>query len=161
MRNIIKRIALAGVAASMMGVAAHALTATSTFQAQIVIQNDCSVSSPNTLDFGTVGLLSANTDASMTFTVTCTNGAAYTISMNDGQNASGTTNRMANAAGTEFVSYELYQDSNYSTVWDATSTVSGTGTGTAQTYTVYGRVPPQATPSAGTYTDTVTITVTY
>ena len=159
MRNIVKQILLAGVAASVMGAAAHAVTATSTFQAKIIIQNDCTVSSPNALDFGTVGLLSTNKDTSMDFTVTCTNGAAYTISMDNGQNASGSTNRMKN--GTEYVSYELYQDNGYTTVWDTSSTVGGTGTGTAQTYTVYGRVPPQPTPSAGTYTDTVTITVSY
>jgi spore coat protein U-like protein len=28
-------------------------------------------------------------------------------------------------------------------------------------YTVYGYVPPQATPAAGVYTDTITVTVTY
>jgi spore coat protein U-like protein len=40
--------------------------------------------------------------------------------------------------------------------------VSGTGTGAAAPYTVYGQVPPQATPSpAANYTDTVTITVTF
>ena len=158
--NMLKRLVLAGLAAGVLSGAVHAASpATSTFTARITIQNDCTVSSPNDLDFGTVGLLSSNVDTSMDFTVTCTNNAPYTIAMDDGQNASGSTNRMSN--GSEFVSYELYQDSTYGTVWDASNTVSGTGTGTAQTYTVYGRVPPQATPSAGTYTDTVTITVTY
>ncbi len=159
MKNIIKTTLLAGLAVSVLGTAAHAATATSTFTAKIVIENDCSVSSPNDLDFGTVGLLSSNKDTSMDFTVTCTNGAAYTIAMDNGQNASGSTNRMKN--GSEYVSYELYQNNSYSTVWDDSNTVGSTGTGTAQTFTVYGRVPPQATPSAGTYTDTVTITVTY
>ena len=159
MKNIIKTTLLAGLAVSVLGTAAHAATATSTFTAKIVIENDCSVSSPNDLDFGTVGLLSSNKDTSMDFTVTCTNGADYTIAMDNGQNASGSTNRMKN--GSEYVSYELYQDNSYSTVWDDSSTVGSTGTGTAQTFTVYGRVPPQATPTAGTYTDTVTITVTY
>ena len=159
MRNIVRIALLAGLAASVPGTAAHAATATSNFTARIVIQNDCTVSSPNDLDFGTVGLLNSNKDTSMDFTVTCTNGAAYTIAMDNGQNANGTTNRMKN--GSEYVSYELYQDSSYGTVWDASSTVGSTGTGTAQTFTVYGRVPPQATPSAGTYTDTVTITVSY
>ncbi|WP_163468383.1 spore coat protein U domain-containing protein, partial [Klebsiella michiganensis] len=28
-------------------------------------------------------------------------------------------------------------------------------------YTVYGRVPVQTTPAPGTYTDTITVTVTY
>ena len=42
-----------------------------------------------------------------------------------------------------------------------TDTVTGTGNGTAQAITVYGRVPPQTTPPAATYNDTVNVTVTY
>ena len=42
------------------------------------------------------------------------------------------------------------------------STVAGEGTGAAQALTVYGKVDAQAsTPAAGTYTDTITVTVTY
>ena len=42
-----------------------------------------------------------------------------------------------------------------------TNTIAGTGSGGSQSYTVYGRVPPQTTPAAATYTDTITVTVTY
>jgi len=43
----------------------------------------------------------------------------------------------------------------------STDTVAATGNGASQSYTVYGRVPAQTTPAPGTYTDTVTVTVTY
>ena len=39
--------------------------------------------------------------------------------------------------------------------------VSKTADGTVQSTQVFGRVPPQNTPTAAVYTDTVTITVTY
>ncbi|MHA1553068.1 MAG: spore coat protein U domain-containing protein, partial [Alphaproteobacteria bacterium] len=42
-----------------------------------------------------------------------------------------------------------------------TDTVADTGDGTTQNFTIYGRVPVQTTPAPATYTDTVTITVTY
>ncbi len=42
-----------------------------------------------------------------------------------------------------------------------TDTVAGTGTGSNQSLTVYGRVPVQSTPVGATYTDTVIVTVTY
>ena len=42
-----------------------------------------------------------------------------------------------------------------------TNTLAGTGTGLAQSATVYGRIPPQATPSPGTYNDTIVVTLTY
>ena len=40
-------------------------------------------------------------------------------------------------------------------------TAAGTGSGLAQSLTVYGRVPAQTTPSPGAYTDTVVVTLTY
>ena len=159
MKKHLAKLLLAGLAAGIMGAAAHAATTTSQFNAQIQIQAQCVVNSPNTLDFGAQGLLNNNVDASMDFTVECTNGVGYTIALDNGANASGTTNRMTN--GSEFVSYETYQDAARSTVWDASNTVTSTGTGDPQTFTVYGRVPPQTTPGVGTYTDTVTISVTY
>jgi spore coat protein U-like protein len=58
----------------------------------------------------------------------------------------------------------LYRDSARSLTWGqtvGTDTAAGTGTGAAQTLTVYGRVAPQNTPAAGTYTSTVTATVTF
>jgi spore coat protein U-like protein len=65
--------------------------------------------------------------------------------------------------GPETITYGLYRDSARSLVWGslAGSTVSGSGNGTATAHPVYGRVPPQATPPPGTYSDTVVATVTY
>ena len=40
-------------------------------------------------------------------------------------------------------------------------TVAGTGSGVAQDIDVYGRVPANQTSSAGSFADTVTVTVTY
>jgi spore coat protein U-like protein len=42
-----------------------------------------------------------------------------------------------------------------------TDTVAATGTGSAQPFTVFGRIPPQVSPLAAVYTDTITVTVTY
>ena len=67
-------------------------------------------------------------------------------------------------SGSATIDYKLFSESTRTTNWGntvATDTVSGTGSGSAITYTVYGRVIVQATPAPGTYTDTMTITVTY
>ena len=69
----------------------------------------------------------------------------------------------------EFINYELYLDAGRTQRWGnslnppSTDTVTGTGTGSPQlpAVTVYGRVPPQTTPSAGSYGDTITVNVTY
>ena len=41
------------------------------------------------------------------------------------------------------------------------SVLSGTGTGNNEEVIVYGRVPSQTTPSPGTYTDTVQVTIAW
>lgn len=165
--NLMRRALLIGgavmaVAAGIPG--ADAATVTNTFQVRITLTNACDVTTtaPTTLDFGSHGLLSANVDQTSTITVTCTSGAAYNIGLDGGGAADINARVMAN--GTDHVGYQLYQPSGYTTVWGntvGTDTVSSTGTGTAQTFTVNGRVPPQTTPPAATYTDTITVTVTY
>jgi spore coat protein U-like protein len=66
--------------------------------------------------------------------------------------------------GGETIDYQMFKDAAYTENWGdtvSTDTVSGTGIGTEQSFTVYGRVPAQTTPATGTYTDTVTVTVTF
>lgn len=66
--------------------------------------------------------------------------------------------------GTALVNYNLYREAGRLTNWGntvGTDTVGGTGTGLVVNSTVYGRVPIQTPPAPGTYTDTITVTVTY
>lgn len=132
------------------------------FLATATVAVTCTVSA-TTLDFGApAGFLTSNVDAASTITTTCVSGTPYQIGLNNGANASGATRRMA--GGAEFISYELYRDSGRSQRWGNTintDTVTSTGTGLAQSTTVYGRVAPQTTPSPNTYSDTITVTVTY
>lgn len=90
-------------------------------------------------------------------------GTDYSVALSAGQNASGSQRRMINAG--EYVAYNLYQDSGRTEPWGdggATGTVlSGTGTGANEEVIVYGRVPSQDTPSPGTYTDTVQVTIAW
>jgi spore coat protein U-like protein len=131
------------------------------FTVTATVSSQCAVSA-STLDFGTVGLLLANTDLNSTVTVQCAGGVAYQVGLDDGQHATGTTRRMQGPGG--LVTYELYRDNGRTQRWGNTlntDTVVGSGNGANQNITVYGRVPNQSTPSAGTYNDTITVTVTY
>jgi spore coat protein U-like protein len=116
------------------------------------------------MDFGTpAGFLSANIDTTSALQVRCTNTTAWKIGLDNGQHASGNIRRMQGPGG-YFVNYELYQDSARTVRWGNTpgsDTENGSGSGAMQPLTVYGRVPPQSTPVAGSYNDTVTVTVTY
>jgi spore coat protein U-like protein len=73
-------------------------------------------------------------------------------------------------SGTGTLQYNLYTTAALTTVFGDTSGSTGqdagTGTGMANalTYTVYGQLPDSATNQASTpatYTDTITVTVTY
>jgi len=113
-----------------------------------------------TLNFGSVGLLSANVDATATVTPNCSSGTSYTVSLDGGQNGGTNATNRKMVSGSASVTYGLFTDSARSNGWYGAS-VNGTGNGSNQPITVYGRVAPQATPAPATYTDTVVITVTF
>lgn len=134
-----------------------------TFNVSGSVASNCLVAAQN-INFGATGVLSSAVDATGQITVTCTPNASYTVSLNGGTtNAPPGSRKMSKSS--EAVTYGLYKDAARSQVWgDATtpgSTVPGTGTGLPQNLAVYGRVPQQATPSPGVYSDTVVVTVTY
>lgn len=158
-------LCLTASAMALIAGAAYAATQTTTFTVQIVIQNACTVSA-TALDFPNSGVLGANVDSTNTVTVTCNPGLPWSVSLNPGTGSGGTvvTRKMTGPAAAT-INYTIYSDAGRTTIWgDGTSgtvNVTGTGTGSAQNQTGFGRVPPQATPAAGTYTDTITATVTF
>ncbi|WP_095203192.1 Csu type fimbrial protein [Mesorhizobium carmichaelinearum] len=134
-----------------------------TFTINAIVPANCLLAIQN-IDFGSNGILGANVDATGGVSITCTPGTPYTVSLSNGTTGSAPTARKM-SKGAETVTYGLYKDNARSQVWgDAAtpgSTVAGSGGGAAQNLTIYGRVPAQTTPSAGVYTDTVVVTVTY
>jgi spore coat protein U-like protein len=123
----------------------------------------CSVAA-STLNFGSAGVLRAAIDATGSVTVTCTNALPYTIALDGGLSGATNPTQRVMSQGLQNVTYGLYRDSPRAQPWGdsvGTNTVAGTGTGLAQTLTVYGRVPAQTTPSPGTYSDTVVVTISY
>ena len=159
-------LALAGA----MALPVHAGTITGNLSIQLTIAAGCQVSGGatsgnnfGTLNFGTWALLNQNVDAQQDIgaqvSLACSNGEPYSIALGDGQNYS-SARRMAN--GGNFVSYELYQDPSHSTRWGVGGQALGsTGNGSVRNHLVYGRVPVQAVQPAGTYTDTILVTVAW
>jgi spore coat protein U-like protein len=144
--------------------ASKAATATSTFTVQMTVTSSCVINSTTTLNFGSQGVLTGNVDNTSTLQVQCTNTTPYNIGLDAGLGTGATVAVRKMTNGSNTINYSLYSDSGRTTVWGntvGTNTVAGTGSGASQTYTVYGRVPAQTTPAAATYTDTVTVTVTY
>jgi spore coat protein U-like protein len=137
-------------------------TSTST-SASATVVTSCNVSA-TTLNFGSAGVLAGNVDATNTVTATCTSATSYNIGLDAGTGSGATVTTRKMTSGANTINYSLYTDSARSTVWGntvGTNTVSGTGSGLGQNFTVFGRVPSQTTPAPGTYSDTVVVTITY
>lgn len=139
------------------------LTTSTSTSASATVATNCNISATN-LNFGTVGLLTANVDATTTVAVQCTNATPYNVGLNAGTGTGATVANRKMTSGTKTVTYSLYSNSGRTTIWGntvGTDTVTGTGSGSTQSLTVYGRVPAQTTPAPATYTDTIVATVTY
>ncbi|MGV2455306.1 Csu type fimbrial protein [Acinetobacter seifertii] len=146
-----------------------------TLTANFVVPTLCQLNSTSNVDFGNIndiGITKRDYTTQGAVNTTCNSGTPYSIYLGDGNNRiSGGFRRMANS-NNEFIPYQLYKDAAYSSVWDATGGVnsvggtggvSGTGTGNAQTTTVYGKIPQGTTIASrpGSYSDSVVVTVTY
>ena len=152
------------IAITLLAAPASAATTTQTFGVQLTITSSCTINGATTLDFGSNGVLTSALDQSSTITVQCTNTTPYNVGLSSGAapGATVTTRKMTNGAAT--INYSLYSNAGRTTNWGntvGTDTVSATGDGASQAFTVYGRVPAQTTPAAGAYSDTITVTVTY
>ncbi len=128
---------------------------------QANVLRSCRISTGKTLDFGTGAGLRSAREQSMPVQLNCTANVAWQAALDDGLHAQAGKRFMA--AGGERVGYELYRDPSRLSRWGNTqsSAVSGTGSGVMQDMTVYGQVPAQADAMPGTYTDTVTMRLTY
>ena len=145
---------------------AAAATATSSLNVNATVTANCTVST-SALGFGSVNTIGgSNIDGTGGLSITCTNGTEWSAAagVGAGSGASFTGRRMT--SGANQLGYNLYTSGAYSTVWGdgtaSTGLLTGTGSGSAQSITVYGRVSSgQTGVPAGSYADTVAITVTY
>jgi spore coat protein U-like protein len=163
-------LASAGVLAAVLAIPTQAGTITGNLSIQMTIVAGCQVSGGatsgnnfGTLNFGSWSLLNQNIDAQQDVgaqvSLACSSGEPYSVSLSDGQNFS-SARRMA--SGGNFVNYELYQDASHSQRWGAGGeALASTGNGSVKNHLVYGRVPVQSVQPAGTYSDTVVVTVAW
>ncbi|GLI95042.1 Csu type fimbrial protein [Methylocystis echinoides] len=161
MKRILTLTLAAGLAVA--GAApAVAATATANLAVSMSILGSCTVTG-GALNFGSLSSLSADVDVATTIGVNCSSGTAYSVGLNAGAGAGATYAARKMTSGATTVNYALYTDAARTTVWTEASPnmITGSGTGAAVNLNVYGRVPAQAVPGAGTYSDTVTVTVNY
>lgn len=155
--NILMIVSALGLTTS-----AHAATATATFAVTATVQATCQISA-TPMAFGTYTGVQADTTS--TISVTCTTSTPYTIGLNAGlaTGATVTTRKMVGPLAAT-LAYSLASDAPRAVNWGMTvptDTVAGTGNGSAQALTVYGRIAAAQFVAPGAYADTVTATITY
>jgi spore coat protein U-like protein len=146
---------------------AGAATATTTFNVSAQVAANCLVAA-NDIDFGSYDGTTALT-ADGAVKVRCSNGLSFTIGLSAG---GGSYTQRLLTDGTNQLEYNLYTADSFGTVWGdgsgTTVTVGDVGEGMSATkeltHTVYGQlVNSDANQDApvGSYSDLITVTVTY
>lgn len=147
--------ALAGTASSNMGVSA-------------TVAASCTISA-GALAFGAYDPVAGGAvDGTATLSVACTAGSTSEITLGQGANADLGSNDdvplRQMASGADRLSYTLYQDNSRSVVWGNSSAASAeyvSGSAVASNVTVYGTIDAGQDVPAGSYSDTVTATITF
>ena len=161
-------------ALGLVVVSADAGTATSPMAVTMAVGNTCTISA-GPLAYGNYDPIVTNKTAPLngqaTLTVTCTSGAAFTVTLDQGVNpAAGSTAtaplRQVSDGATptpHVAAYGLFRDAAHTLVWGNTAAVglTGTGTGAAQSLTVFGSVNGGQNVPQASYSDSVLSTITF
>ena len=166
----IKLAVVSAIVAGSMGLSAtsYAATTTATMTVSATVANSCSIS-VGAMDFGAYDQTATESlKATADVTSTCTLGGATTITISQGNttvNDSSETSplRQMTDGGSQFLNYNLYTDSTLASVWGNTigTGAAVTATGSAVTTTVYGEIDPAQSVGAASFSDSVTVTLTY
>jgi spore coat protein U-like protein len=161
-------LALAGILFLAAG-SAFAGTTSGNLAVSATVSANCSIAASQGFAFGPYDPIGAQSAAplqvSNPITLACTNGSPVTVTMDQGLNPAGGSTAAAPlrqmTVGGNFLPYNLYTSNTYTTVWDGVTGAPYTGTGAGGTITVFGQIAQAQNVPAGTYVDTVVVTLTF
>ncbi|HQR22268.1 MAG TPA: spore coat protein U domain-containing protein [Burkholderiaceae bacterium] len=138
------------------------------------VANQCSVGNA-TVNLGALNLAVQTNNTANSVSLTCNRGATVTVALNNGLNPTGTQKRLRQGATTDYLNYNISRPTISGTTtscpalpgteWNGTNTLVATSmfsaTGGARSLSLCVSVPAgQFNVGAGTFTDTVTATLT-
>ena len=165
-------LGLAGALALAAG-SASAGTVSGSLPVSASVAASCKIASINAIAFGSYDPANVNAttplDAQGAVNVSCTKGDAVSVTLDQGANATAASTCVAPARqmadGTNRLAYNVYSDTGRTTAWgcDTTNSVAFTSASasTPTTLTTYGRVPAGQDVPAGSYADTITVSVAF
>ena len=161
-------LVLASFSSLFVAAGGVALADPPSFQVSATVVSTCIVSSAGSILFGNYNHLAADpTPGNADLTIACNVGQIPKITLGWGIHGGAGLYNSMNAGGTDTLQYQIFQPSvpgnnPTTTQWNGdTHTLTGNQATAVlpYTYTMYGQIPPGQNVAAGTYTDTVTVTV--
>jgi spore coat protein U-like protein len=103
---------------------------------------------------------SQSLDGTGTIAVSCDVSAPYTVALSPGNGSYSSRTMMS---GANRLDYNLFTDATRTGIWGdgAGSTATVSGSGASGNHTVYGRIPARQNAYVGSYSDIITVTVTF
>ena len=139
-------------------------TATATMAVSIEVTPNCTVAA-QPLAFGAVAAADAPLSAATaTIEVACGPNVAFTIQLDDGQNASDGTRRALDPATGQTIGYDIFADAAHTLRWGSLAAESVAGVTTAngtERLTAYGGIGSEAQFAPGQYGDLITVTTSF
>ena len=179
MNDLVKKIIMASAIGLLFSAHTYASSVSGNLNVTMSIGSGCEINNATTfsgtntfgsIDFGAhpdlnqvIDANSSSTTAS-TLNMTCSVGTSYSVTLDNGLNASGSQRRMKHVSAADTIDYMLYHDAARTSLWtsgggSARTGTAATGSNTSIDVTVYGRVPAATTPQTGIYSDTVQMTI--
>lgn len=137
-------------------------TANGTMTVTAIVEESCRVDA-RPMVFAPLPSEHSQTDARSSVVLACTPASSYVVTMDDGRHGASGTRRMADAAGTRFLAYEIYSDATRTRRWGGTAATAVSAVAPASAHVeldAYARLAGGKT-QAGAYNDTVTVTVAF
>jgi spore coat protein U-like protein len=157
--SICRLLGVAGICAAL-----DRDTGQTTLTVTLTITRDCRITAP-AIAFGSAPLVSGFRPVTQGVTIECTRGASYAVAFTSGGGGSARPwRRMSDGAG-HALRYNLYLPDGV-TIWDEANpqpvASPDTGTTTAQTQAYVAKIDTgQATPPPGSYSDTLSVLVSF
>ncbi|NWA92439.1 spore coat protein U domain-containing protein [Pseudomonas sp. D8002] len=178
MHALVSKAVLPLVALAWVSAAQAATTVTGQISSTLILTNSClvnGVGGTTGLNFGTINFGTTNSQFTTqsgqvlgggggALSIQCSSGTSPVITVgagsHDGQSTGGTRALYDGVAN--YVPYDFYTDTGHSTLLAINGTINvGASTGVAQTVNIYGQAVGKAGLPAGTYTDTVSVQLTF
>ena len=128
----------------------------------LTINGTCTVSTGRHAIFGTYAAITTDLKYQAGILFECTEGLPIDITLDGGKNEVNGQRYMAGeTTPTDMIAYDVYSDDECTELWPPSTAVSATGHTSTFVQHVFVKIPATTVPSSQSYSDTITVSVSY